>query len=162
MPRGQNALRTDDIEENGLKIEFIGWTSFENKKYPDLSDEIYNNQVEEKGEVISSFVPKAGKEEYVKALKRANILAPLLICNRLFVKGIKFDGNYHQRGAYGTPLLKVNELGIFKWTCSMRYWGDIMAQSGYGSDYTEWAWQNPTEPVTPDMAEEERFLPGTD
>ena len=151
-------LNENILEEEGLRIEFVGWTNSENKKYPELADELHKNQVEEEGEIIPSYVPKSGKEEYVRILKRTNLLTPLLISNRLFVKGIKFDGNYHHDGKYGSPLFKVNELGVFKWSCSSRYWGDIMAQAGYGYAYDEWAWQSPVPPVTPDMVEEARLL----
>ena len=96
-------LNKSILEEEGLRIEFVGWTNSTNEKYSELADEFHENQIEKEGEIILLYVPKSGKEEYVKTLKRTNLLIPLLISNRLFVKGIKFDGNYHHDGKYGCP-----------------------------------------------------------
>lgn len=89
-------LNEDILEENGLRIEFAGWTNSKNTNYRKLADEIHDNQIEKKDEIIPIFVPKQGKEEYIKILRRKNLLVSFLIANRLFVKGIKFDGSYHQ------------------------------------------------------------------
>ena len=151
-------LNENVLEENGLRIEFAGWTNSKNTNYRELADEIHDNQIEKKGEIIPISVPKQGKEEYIKILRRTNLLVSLLIANRLFVKGIKFDGSYHQEGKYGCPLFKVNDLGVLKWSCSSRYWGEIMSSAGYGFAYDEWAWQSPEEPVTPDMVEKKALL----
>lgn len=146
------------IEEDGLKIEFVGWTNYGNSNYSDLYDEIRDNLVEEQGESFSRFVPKKDKENYVSLLRRASQLTELILTNRLFVKGIKFDGTYHQNGSYGCPLFKINDGNIFKWSCSFRTWGGIMETAGYGLSYCDWAWDNPEEPVTPDMVEKKNYL----
>ena len=106
-------LNENIIEEDGLKIEFVGWTDYRNKKYSSFLEEIHNNLVEDKSGILPSLDSKSGKEDYVKKMRRVDQLAGLLISNRLFLKGIKFDGNYHQNGKYGCPLFKVNDLGIF-------------------------------------------------
>ena len=151
-------LKENIIEEDNLRIEFVGWTNYANQNFSDISDKISENLVEDNEESISRYIPKLEKEEYVKKLRRGNQLAELLLTNRLFLKGIKFNGTYHQDGEYGCPLFKINDAGIFKWSCSFRAWGDVMEHAGYGFSYCDWAWDNPEEPVTPDMVEENEFL----
>ena len=146
------------IEENGLRIEFIGWTNSENPNYSELTDVIRENLEEDNEKPVSHYVPKPGKEDYVEVLRRANQLAELLLINRLFIKGIKYDGPYHQNGEYGCPLFKVNDFGVFKWSCSFRAWGDVMEHAGYGLSYCDWAWECPEIPVIPDKVEEKKFL----
>ena len=41
------------IEEDGLKIEFIGWTNYGNAKYIEISDEISTNLDKCKEKVLS-------------------------------------------------------------------------------------------------------------
>ena len=94
------------LEEDGLKIEFIGWTNYSNEQYPELSAEIHKNIVTDETNKLPDWKPAPGKEEYVEFMQRAYELSDMLITNRLFVKGIKFDGPYHQNGSYGTPLIK--------------------------------------------------------
>ena len=151
-------LKENIIEEDNLRIEFVGWTNYANQNFSDISDKISENLVEDNEESSSRYIPKLEKEEYVKKLRRGNQLAELLLTNRLFLKGIKFNGTYHQDGEYGCPLFKINDAGIFKWSCSFRAWGDVMEHAGYGFSYCDWAWDNPEEPVTPDMVEENEFL----
>ena len=151
-------LTENIIEEDKLRIEFVGWTNFENPNYSEISDEIRENLVADNEEPISHYVPKPEKKNYVKIMRRENQLAELLLTNRIFLKGIKFDGPYHQDGEYGCPLFKINDTGIFKWSCSFRYWGEVMEHAGYGLSYCDWAWDNPEEPVTPDMVEDCNFL----
>ena len=146
------------IEEDGLKIEFIGWTNSENPNYSEFYDVIRENLEEDNEKPVSHYVPKTGKEDYVEVLRRGNQLAEVLLINRLFIKGIKFDGPYHQDGEYGCPLVKVNDFGIFKWTCSFRFWGGMMEYAGNGLSYCDWAWESPETPVTPDKVEEKNFL----
>ena len=146
------------LEEDGLKIEFIGWTNYANEQYPELSAEIHKNIVTDETNKLSGWNPAPGKEEYVRVLQRANELSDMLITNRLYVKGIKFDGPYHQNGRYGTPVIKINDLGVFKWTCSFRYWGGIMESAGYGESYCDWAWMGSEDTVTPDMVENEKLI----
>ncbi len=151
-------LNENILEEDGIRIEFVGWTRYDNQNFSEIFDEIHKNLIEDKSEPILSYIPKSGKEEYVRILRRANYLAELLLINRLFIKGIKFDGSYHQDGNFGCPLFKVNEIGTFKWSCSFRAWGDVMEHTGYGLSYCDWAWDNPEKPVTPDMVEDKSFL----
>ena len=146
------------VEEDGLKIVFVGWTNYSNEQYTDLSDEIQKNIITDETNKFPDWKPAPGKEAYVKLLRRANELSDMLITNRLFVKGIKFDGPYHQNGQYGTPLIKINDIGIFKWTCSFRYWGGIMESAGYGESYCDWAWMGGEDSVTPDMVENENLF----
>jgi hypothetical protein len=146
------------IEEDGLKIEFFGWTNYGNAKYIEISDEISTNLDKGKEKQMPLFIPKPGKEDYVELLRRSSQLAELMLINRLFIKGIKFDGTYHQDGEFGCPLFKINDLGIFKWSCSFRSLGEVMEHAGYGLSYCDWAWESPEIPVTPDMIEEKTFL----
>ncbi|MBR5032967.1 MAG: hypothetical protein IKX70_04810 [Treponema sp.] len=146
------------LEEDDLKIEFVGWTNYSNEQYTDLSDEIQKNMVADEENKLSGWKPASGKEKYVELLQRANQLSDMLITNRIYAKGIKFDGPYHQNGQYGTPLIKINDLGIFKWTCSFRYWGGIMESAGFGESYCDWAWMSSEDPVTPDMIKNENLI----
>ena len=106
------------IEEDGLRIEFIGWTKSENPNYSEFSDVIRENLEEDNEKPVSHYVPKTGKEDYVE----------------------------------------VNDFGIFKWTCSFRFWGGMMEYAGNGLSYCDWAWESPETPVTPDKVEEKNFL----
>lgn len=157
-------LNENIIEEDNLKIEFFGWTNSSNESYREIWEEISENQYEDNSEktwidsLSIQYKPKPGKEEYVEKLKRANLLTEILLTQKLFLKGIKFDGNYHQEGKYGCPLFKINDYGIFKRTFSFRHWGEIMERAGYGLTYCDWAWENPESPVTPDMVEDEKPL----
>ena len=145
------------MEEEGLKIKFVGWTKSSNEQYTDLSNEIRKNIITDNTNQLPGWKPAPGKEEYVDLMQRANQLSEMLIIHRLYIKGIKFDGTYHQEGQYGTPLIKINEIGIFKWSGSCRYWGEIMEGAGYGKTYCDWAWMSPENPVTPDMVENENL-----
>jgi hypothetical protein len=56
-------------------------------------------------------------------------------------KGYKFDGNYHQSGAYGTPYFDNGK----KFCIGLRRWGGLMAEvleldDSDGMAYTDWAW----------------------
>ena len=157
-------LNENIIEEDNLKIEFIGWTNSSNDSYHEICEEISENQYEGDSEktwvesLSSHYKPKPGKEEFVEKLKRANSLTEILLTQRLYLKGIKYNGNYHQEGKYGCPLFKINDYGIFKRTFSSRHWGEIMERAGYGLTYCDWAWENPESPVTPNIVEDEKFL----
>lgn len=48
-------LNEDILEENGLRIEFAGWTNSKNTNYRELADEIHDNQIEKKDEIIPIF-----------------------------------------------------------------------------------------------------------
>ena len=159
-------LNENIIEEDNLKIEFFGCTNSSNDSYREIWAEISENQYEDnsKKDLIESLSlirkAKPGKEDYVEKLKRTNSLTELLLTQRLYLKGIKYGGNYHQDGKYGCPLFKINDYGIFKRTFSFRHWGEIMEHAGYGLTYCDWAWDNSETPVTPDMAEDAEFLIG--
>ena len=68
-------LNENILKEDGIRIEFVGWTRYDNQNFSEISDEIHKNLIEDKSEPILSYVPKSGKEEYVRILKRANYLA---------------------------------------------------------------------------------------
>ena len=81
-------LNEDILEENGLRIEFAGWTNSKNTNYRELADEIHDNQIEKKDEIIPIFVPKQGKEEYIKILRRKNPFVRQIIILKLYQRGL--------------------------------------------------------------------------
>ena len=171
------------IDEDGyfgddFQVLFYGWTYFNNSKFKDFQDEIEDNREwredpettftnPKTGQKVAfnSPFPKEGKEEYIDRLYEYMAKAELVLKNRCMIKGIKFDGNYHQNGDYGTPIFRVidprNEEvydKFFLWTCTFRYWGGIMEDAGHGKSYMDWAWNNLGEPVYPNQVEGEKCV----
>lgn len=135
---------------NGLQILFYGWTNYNDLKYADFSDEIESLNAK-------NTSLKAGQ------LKVYMSEAEFVLKIRCFMKGIKFSGNYHQNGQFGTPLFRVIDSHsgydkVLKWTCTFRYWGEIMKDAGYGVTYIDWAWDDYEKPVYPNEIEGENCV----
>ena len=101
------------------KLKVTGWTNYDDERYENIRDN------------ISDY-----KE--VKELKK-------IVADDIKEKGYKFSGFNHQYHSHGTPILNEK----YKFTCSMREWGDIMAiayNPKYNEDdmaYVLWAWNPP-------------------
>lgn len=154
-------LNANEISDGKVTVEFYGWTRFDNEKYPDVYDEIekYRRFAKPKGDEIigEAYYDPPEKKEYCEALMRCGDLFDALVAHRCFVKNIKFSGAYHQNGEYGAPLMKT-DYGVFRWTCSFRYWGEVMERAKAGTNYMEWAWDAPEEEITPDKAVSENLV----
>lgn len=154
-------LNENIIRDGDMTVEFYGWTSFNNETYPDLYDDVhkYRKWAEPKdGEIIGNvYYDPPEKEEYCDNLCRLGQLADALVAHRCFIKNIKICGYTHQNGDYGTPLLKT-KYGIFRYTCSFRYWGGIMADAKHGKNYMDWAWDPLGEEVRPENVEGENLV----
>lgn len=150
-------ITKDCYDMDIAKIEFVGWTNFEDPNYKDFSEALR----ELKGTDAEIFLANCmhAAEESLKW--------------RLKENGIKFDGRYHQNGEWGVPVYKVWDFpsydwdkftgldkcnGIYKWTCTMRYWGEVMVKAGHGKNYLDWAWENLSDPVHPNEVEGEPLL----
>jgi hypothetical protein len=140
-------------------IEFYGWTSFNNDKYPDICDEIskYRKWKDNEDGLKNQYYDPPEKQSYCEELSDICGRTESLVAFVCKTKGIRFNGYYHQNGDYGTPLIKT-KYGIFKWTCSFRFWGGVMVQANQGEDYKDWAWYDYDKPVTPDMIEGENLI----
>lgn len=152
----ENRINEDGYFGKDFQVQFYGWSSY-NSLVKDFSDEIENCR-----EVLKSLPLKVDDRERIKSYMSK---AKLVLINRCAVKGIKFSGSYHQNGAFGTPLFRVIDERsddvydrIFKWTCTFRYWGEIMETAGHGITYMDWAWDDCGEPVYPNQIEGENCV----
>lgn len=131
-------ITKDCFNADICKINFKGWGYFDDPSFKDFSD------------VLRELKEKSKQADYDQLLKCMNG-AEFILKLRLAELGITFSGDYHQHGPFGTPIFEVVGLppdyeelnGIYKWTCSLRYWGGIMEACGFGTSYTDWAWGNP-------------------
>lgn len=128
----ERILNENFIKSGSTEITFVGWTNFDNENFADI--DTFPNCIE--------FSP----------------LVDALIAHRLFIKGIKFSGSYHQNGDYGAPLISVNGSKPYKFTCTFRYWGGIMEKAGYAKSYIDWAWDDASKAVHPDGVENKEIL----
>jgi len=174
----EKTINQDGFYDEAIQIIFYGWTNYNNPKFKDFSDELLDNQeyVDDPESVLTGkdgkkitfrkCISKEGKEDYVKNIRDDYMpKAEAVLKNRCMIKGIKFNGGYHQNGDYGTPLFRVIDSRsgevfdqIFKWSCTFRYWGGIMEAAGFGSSYMDWAWDDLEEPVYPDSIEGEHLV----
>ena len=45
-------LNENILKEDGIRIEFVGWTRYDNQNFSEISDEIHKNLIEDKSEPI--------------------------------------------------------------------------------------------------------------
>lgn len=151
------------LKEENLDLEVFGWTTFNNEEYPDMCDDInkYRKFVKDEiGLTGDVYYDPPEKQAYCEELGKMCQYSEMVVADYCKKKGIKFDGYYHQNGDYGTPLIKT-KYGIFRWTCSFRFWGGVMHLAGFGESYIDWAWQAPEESVTPDKIDGENLVNDT-
>lgn len=144
-------MNNEQFDNSSFQVRFKGWTDFDNTDFRDFSDTIMTLEGTKKKVLIDCM-------QSAKSLLKA----------KLKETGICYDGNYHQNGIYGTPVFEVTGLlgelaecnGFYKWTCTFRYWGGLMQDCGFGSDYTYWAWMTPDyeKRKTPDEVAGENLL----
>lgn len=144
-------ITKDCYDADECRIYFKGWTHFNNPEIKDFTDVIME-------------LKSSGKDYLADRLTKFMRAAEFTLKIRLQENKIKFSGDYHQNGDYGTPVFEVKGMGnyevedgetlngVYKWTCSFRYWGGIMEECGYGKTYMDWAWGNPVDgkPTYPD------------
>ena len=110
-----------------MNIKVTGWTNWYDENYKDIKEWDEN---EENPFVYNDLIIAIAKE--------------------LREKGYKFTGDYHQNSECyeenygGVPIIN----NLYKFTCSCRAWGGIMATAypEYGTDeyaYCIWAWIPP-------------------
>ena len=152
-------ITKDYYDRDMCKINFKGWTHFNNPDYKDFADTIYE-------------LSTSGREDLAMWLKNFMEDAEYTLAIRCKDEGIKFDGWYHQGGDFGTPIFEITGLGnwsddktdltplngLYKWTCTLRYWGQVMVDAGFAETYMDWAWGNHTDPVYPNEIEGEPLI----